>query len=102
MFYRSDDPDRPCADALDRVRGNADRRVALVIGNSAYSNAASLRNPRNDASDMADTLKKLGFEVQLGLEPRPEKFRQHDRELRARARRSRKSACSSMRATVCS
>ena len=46
----------------------ADRRVALVIGNSAYSNAASLRNPRNDASDMAETLKKLGFEVELGLD----------------------------------
>jgi len=47
---------------------HADRRVALVIGNSAYSNAASLRNPRNDATDMADTLKKLGFEVELGLD----------------------------------
>ena len=47
---------------------HADRRVALVVGNSAYSNAAGLRNPRNDASDMADTLKKLGFEVELGLD----------------------------------
>ena len=47
---------------------HAERRVALVIGNAAYSNAASLRNPRNDANDMAETLKKLGFEVQLGLD----------------------------------
>ena len=47
---------------------SADRRVALVIGNAAYSNAASLRNPRNDATDMADMLKKLGFEVELGLD----------------------------------
>src|SRR5262245_36175850 len=47
---------------------NAERRVALVIGNSAYSNAASLRNPRNDAADMAEMLKKLGFEVELGLD----------------------------------
>src|SRR3954454_9412998 len=47
---------------------HADRRVALVVGNSAYSSAASLRNPRNDASDMAETLKKLGFEVELGLD----------------------------------
>src|SRR3954454_352915 len=47
---------------------HADRRVALVVGNSAYSNAASLRNPRNDAADMAETLKKLGFEVELGLD----------------------------------
>src|SRR6266478_4268331 len=46
----------------------ADRRVALVVGNSAYASTASLRNPRNDASDMAETLKKLGFEVELGLD----------------------------------
>src|SRR6476469_9427029 len=46
----------------------AERRVALVIGNSAYVNAAALRNPRNDAADMAETLKKLGFEVDLGLD----------------------------------
>src|SRR5215217_6756583 len=46
----------------------ADRRVALVIGNSAYVNAAALRNPKNDAADMAETLKTLGFEVELGLD----------------------------------
>jgi uncharacterized caspase-like protein len=46
----------------------ADRRVALVVGNSAYASTASLRNPRNDASDMAQTLKKLGFEVEVGLD----------------------------------
>src|SRR5262249_5676449 len=46
----------------------ADRRVALVIGNSAYVNAAALRNPKNDAADIAETLKKLGFEVELGLD----------------------------------
>src|SRR6266699_5060166 len=53
---------------LTASAAHADRRVALVVGNSAYSNAASLRNPRNDASDMAETLKKLGFEVELGLD----------------------------------
>ena len=47
---------------------NAERRVALVVGNSAYANAATLRNPRNDATDMAETLRKLGFEVDLGLD----------------------------------
>lgn len=46
----------------------ADRRVALVIGNSAYVNAAALRNPRNDANDIAEALKKLGFEVEVGLD----------------------------------
>lgn len=38
------------------------RRVALVIGNGAYKEAP-LRNPTNDADDIASTLKSLGFEV---------------------------------------
>lgn len=37
-------------------------RIALVIGNSAYS-GAPLANPVNDARDMAGVLRKLGFEV---------------------------------------
>lgn len=44
----------------------AQRRVALVIGNSAYVNTARLENPKNDAADMAETLKQLGFEVTEG------------------------------------
>ncbi len=40
----------------------AEKRVALVIGNSAYA-FAPLPNPRNDAKLMARTLKDLGFEV---------------------------------------
>jgi len=46
----------------------AERRVALVIGNSAYNSAAALRNPRNDAADMAEALKMFGFDVTLGLD----------------------------------
>jgi uncharacterized caspase-like protein len=46
----------------------AERRVALVIGNSDYAQAVELRNPRNDAIDIAASLKSLGFEVQLGLD----------------------------------
>lgn len=42
---------------------NAERRVALVLGNSAYQNTPELRNPRNDASDMSASLRRLGFEV---------------------------------------
>ncbi len=37
-------------------------RIALVIGNSQYLNA-SLKNPVNDALDLAETLKSLNFEV---------------------------------------
>ena len=46
----------------------ADSRVALVIGNSNYANANKLANPANDAANMADHLKKLGFNVFLGLD----------------------------------
>src|SRR4029079_10854535 len=46
----------------------ADRRVALVIGNSAYKNAPQLKNPANDAADMAAALTRLGFDVIRGLD----------------------------------
>jgi len=41
----------------------ADKRVALVIGNSAYQSVVALPNPANDAADIASALKALGFEV---------------------------------------
>ncbi len=41
---------------------SAEKRVALVIGNSAYQNAPRLTNPSNDAAIMAATLKKSGFD----------------------------------------
>jgi TPR repeat protein len=43
-------------------------RVALVIGNSAYQNTATLTNPRNDALDVAVVFKQLGFKVIEGLD----------------------------------
>lgn len=41
----------------------ADRRVALVIGNSAYQNAPQLENPARDAAAIGDMLRKAQFEV---------------------------------------
>jgi uncharacterized caspase-like protein len=46
----------------------AEKRVALVIGNAAYKNAATLQNPRNDATDASEALKRLGFETIVGLD----------------------------------
>jgi uncharacterized caspase-like protein len=46
----------------------ADKRVALVIGNSAYENVPRLTNPSNDASDIAAKLRALGFEVVEGID----------------------------------
>lgn len=48
--------------ALARPAEAAERRLALVIGNSAYSFGA-LENPKNDATLMSKTLKQVGFEV---------------------------------------
>jgi uncharacterized caspase-like protein len=41
-----------------------EHRTALVIGNGGYS-SSPLKNPINDATDMAAILKKLGFDVIL-------------------------------------
>ena len=38
------------------------RRVALVIGNSAYANVSALTNPRNDAAAIAEALRAVGFD----------------------------------------
>jgi tetratricopeptide (TPR) repeat protein len=38
-----------------------DRRIALVIGNSAYENVPALPNPERDAVLVAETLKRTGF-----------------------------------------
>lgn len=46
--------------------GNAEQRVALIIGNANYQEGKQLPNPRNDAQDMAQTLRSLGFDVILG------------------------------------
>lgn len=49
--------------SLSSVDALADKRVALVIGNSAYKNVARLPNPANDAKAIAELLKKAGFET---------------------------------------
>jgi hypothetical protein len=41
----------------------AEKRLALVIGNSDYPSTSRLMNPVNDATDMAKTLEGLGFDV---------------------------------------
>ena len=43
----------------------APKRVALVVGNTAYTSLPELTNPRNDATDIAKALEGLDFEVIL-------------------------------------
>src|SRR5215468_5240178 len=51
------------------VDASAERRVALVVGNSNYkATGLSLPNPRNDADDVSAVLKSLGFEVVTALD----------------------------------
>jgi caspase domain-containing protein len=54
----------------------AQKRVALVIGNSNYSAVAPLANPKNDATAIAGLLKQIGFDsVELALDQNGEKMR---------------------------
>jgi hypothetical protein len=46
----------------------AEKRVALVIGNSNYERVAKLPNPNNDAADIAALLSKAGFKVSLKID----------------------------------
>jgi uncharacterized caspase-like protein len=51
-----------------RSEAQEGKRIALVIGNSAYQNLSGLTNPNNDATDIAAKLKTLKFEVLLGTD----------------------------------
>lgn len=41
----------------------AERRVALVVGNSTYQHVSKLTNPGHDATAIAATLRSIGFDV---------------------------------------
>src|SRR5882757_4380355 len=43
----------------------AEKRVALVIGNNDYKNVSRLQKAVNDARTMGETLKQLGFTVMV-------------------------------------
>jgi uncharacterized caspase-like protein len=49
--------------ALGCAPASAEKRVALIIGNGAYSHKAQLANPPHDAEDVATALKRTNFEV---------------------------------------
>ena len=48
--------------AATAVVAHADKRVALVIGNSAYKNVNRLKNPANDAAAVVAMFKTAGFD----------------------------------------
>ncbi|WP_170604140.1 caspase family protein [Ruegeria arenilitoris] len=52
--------------AYDNAAAEPEKRVALVIGNSAYQHVSSLPNPSNDAEDISRSLERIGFQVTRG------------------------------------
>ncbi|MCK1301019.1 MULTISPECIES: caspase family protein [unclassified Bradyrhizobium] len=65
----------------------ADKRVALVIGNSAYKNAPRLANPVNDAGLVGSMFRNAGFDtVEIRLDLNASEMRRSLREFAARTR----------------
>ena len=54
----------------------AEKRVALVIGNNDYKNVPKLQKAVNDARTMGDTLKQLGFTVMVAENQNRQAFSQ--------------------------
>jgi hypothetical protein len=63
----------------------AEKRLALVIGNSEYKNGTSLKNPVNDANLVEGTLKELGFDVlkclNVGIDSMKKSIREFSRRM---------------------
>lgn len=52
----------PVTDSAATPAASTGKRVALIIGNGSYKDSP-LKNPPNDAEDMAALLRRLGFDV---------------------------------------
>ncbi|TPQ32359.1 caspase (peptidase) [Bradyrhizobium guangdongense] len=66
---------------------HAEKRVALVIGNSAYKTVAKLSNPTNDATLIGGMFKKAGFDlVEIKLDVNASEMRRAFREFGNRTR----------------
>ncbi len=74
------------------VPAHAEKRVALVIGNSSYKQISPLANPKNDAALMAATLKDVGFEVVTAIDVDVRQMGRAVRKFGKRLRRSGKDA----------
>ena len=73
---------------LDAGAVPAEPRTALVVGNGAYGDAP-LRNPVNDARDMAAKLRELGFQVIERLDADRQTMRQALRDFEQQLRQQR-------------
>lgn len=73
--------------AVARQSVTTERRVALIVGNSAYK-TRPLINPGNDANDMARELRDLGFQTQLVLDASRARMREATRQFAQAASQS--------------
>jgi uncharacterized caspase-like protein len=64
------------------AQSSTDPRIALIIGNGAYQ-FDKLRNPVNDATDMAEALKPFGFKVILRTDATQRQMKRALREFRS-------------------
>src|SRR5262249_8763949 len=72
---------------LSAGQASAEKRVALVIGNSAYDKVARLGNPAHDAALMAQTFKSAGFDsVEVGRDLKVADMRRSLRDFLDKAR----------------
>jgi len=66
---------KPVAAPASQAAATPGRRIALVIGNSAYKNVPTLTNPQKDAAAIAASLRNIGFEtVTLAIDATREKL----------------------------
>lgn len=76
-----------CSIWLASGSAQAEKRVALVMANSAYKNVPKLRNPVNDAALVGGMFKKAGFEwVDIRTDLNGAEMRKALRDFGARAR----------------
>ena len=65
----------------------AEKRIALIIGNSAYQKSGELENPKNDAELIASALRRANFdvtvEIDAGLKKMKQAFRAYSERLKA-------------------
>jgi TPR repeat protein len=54
--------------ALGAAPAHAEKRVALVVGNSEYRHVPRLINPKNDAADIRAKLEALGYQLFGGVD----------------------------------
>ena len=74
------------------LSAQAAKRIALLIGNSAYQHSGELENPENDAQLIASALREAGFDVTIRIDANlktiKEAFREHTAKLKAAGKNS--------------